>query len=195
MTAPTNAPVVSSISLSGPAYLIGQTTNEYQPLKINTWSVAIPSVLLGNEARVGFAAFSTDAVHVYTAPASAALGLLQLVGVFTNQYYQEGNPGSLYYTTTMGSNFQAPVLCEGSIYAYNSGPIDPVLFLQGGPTSVLKAVATSTDPNYPVGSFFQGADPSLVVGVDVSSFMRPRTIGTVTSNVGSGFLLDVLKAA
>lgn len=207
MTAPTNAPVVSSIPYFGPAYLLGQSNDEYQPLKVSSWNVIIPNPLIGNEAKAGFAAFTVDGVNVTCGTAGALLP--NLVGIFQNQYYQEGDVGSLTYNATFGNNFQAPILAQGAIYAFNSTAINVATALTAGATTALQVVLATTNATlFPVGSFFQGTAPGAVTAqLDVSLHIRPRltpsgglpgsAAGNPPSNLGvipagAGFLADVL---
>ena len=183
MTAPTNNPVVSSIGLSGPTYLLGEVTNQYQPVKLSTWNVVIPSSLLGNEAAAGYAAFTTDNVTVTRG--STGLTLKNLVGVFENQYFNEWSVGSLTGTDTLGNYFTVSVCSIGSISVYNGTAIS--LSVASG----LSVALVSTNSAVTVGSFYQGS-PTYVTGLDVSAVFRPRT---AQSTVGAGFLVDILQIA
>ena len=186
MTAPTNQPVVSSIPYFGPSFILGQTTNDYQPLKVGSWNVVIPSVLIGNEAKVGYAAFTLDNVTVNCGDATGNQGIPNLVGVFLNYFYQEGDVGSLTYNATFGNNFQVPVLGTGSVYAYNSGPISATV---ADGIHIVKSVS-STAYNSLLGSFYQSANTPTGVstGLDVSAYFRVRS---AQATAGAGFLLEI----
>ena len=186
MVAPNNAPVVTSVPLTGPAFLLGEVTNQYQPTKLSTWAVVIPGSLLGNEVQAGFAAFTADNVTV--TKGASGYTLPNFLGFVENQYFQEGDPGSNPYTETWGSKFAVSVCEIGSIYVYNSTAISASV------SSGLKVVLTVTGGTTPaailVGSIIQGADPSGATTLDISTVCRVRTAQTT---VGGGVLLDVLK--
>jgi hypothetical protein len=207
MTAPTNNPVVSSIPYVGPLLLLGQTTNEYQPSVIRTWNVIIPTPLIGNEAQVGYAAFTADGITVNRGIGTSAT-LTQFVGVFANQYFQEGDVGSLTYNTTFGNTFTVPVVSQGSVFCYNGSAISASYYATAGSVNPLSVALVSTSATCPVGAFFQGTAPSgVTVSLDVSSVCRPTNQaysfypssgygqgapGSQTV-VGAGFLIDILK--
>ena len=187
MVAPTNNPVVSSIPLVGPSFLLGEVTNQYQPVKLSTWSVVIPGTLLGNEAQAGYAAFTADGVTVTRG--ASGYTLANFVGFFENQYFNEWDPGSLTGTDTLGNNFTTTVCSIGSIYVYNSTAIAATV------SSGLKVVLTITTGTTPaaiqVGSIIQGADPAGSSTLDISSVCKVRSTQTV---VGGGVLLAVLQS-
>lgn len=188
MTVPTNAPVVSSVPLTGAAFLLGETTNQFQPLKLSTWNVVIPGSLVGNEVIAGYACFTADGVTVTRG--ASGYTLPNFVGFAENQYFNEYDPGSLTGADTLGNKFQISVCSIGSIYVYNSTAIAATI------SSGLKIVLTITTGTTPaaiqVGSIIQGSDPAGSTTLDVSSVCKVRTAQTV---VGGGVLIDILKSA
>lgn len=186
MVAPNNAPVVTSVPLTGPNYLLGEVTNQYQPTKLRTWKVVIPGSLLGNEAQAGYAAFTADGSTV--TKGASGYTLPNFLGFFENQYFQEGDPATNPYTETFGSNFLVSVCEIGSIYVYNSTAISASV------SSGLKVVLTVTTGTTPaaiiVGAIIQGSDPSGATTLDISTVCRVRFAQTT---VGGGVLVDVLK--
>lgn len=187
MTAPTNAAVVSTVPLYGPSYLLGEVTNQYQPVKLTTWDVVIPSVLLGNEAIAGYAAFTADGSTVTRG--ASGYTLANFVGFFENQYFNEWNVGSLTGQDTLGNYFTTSICSIGSIYVYNSTAISAAI------SSGLKVVLTVTSGTTPaailVGAIIQGSDPAGSTTLDISSVCKVRTAQTV---VGGGVLIDVLQS-
>jgi hypothetical protein len=186
MVAPTNQPVVSSVPLYGPNFLIGQTTNLYQPIKSETWNVVIPNPLIGNEAQAGFAAFTADNVTVTRGVSGNTLA--NFVGFFEQQYFNEWDVGSLTGQDTLGNAFTTAVLSMGSIYVYNSTAISEAI--SSGLKVVLSITTGTTPAAILVGAIIQGADPAGSTTLDISTVCRVRTAQTV---VGAGVLLDIIK--
>lgn len=183
MPAPTNSPVVSSVPLYGPNYVMGEVTNQYQPTRVDSMQVVIPNSLLGNEAIAGYAAFTVDGVTVTRGVTS--LTLTNFCGFFADYSFWEGNAGTNPYVETMGGTFLAPVCGIGSIYVYNSSAISPVV------ASGLKVVLVTTDAvNFPVGSVFQGSPGAVTGSLDISSQCFVKTAQTV---VGAGVLLELVQ--
>lgn len=184
MVAPTNAPVVSSVPLFGPSFLLGQVTNLYQPTKLATWNVVIPSSLLGNEAQAGYAAFTSDGVTVTRGFSGAALA--NFVGFFENQYFNEWNVGSLSGSDTLGNYFTTTVCSQGSIYVYNSTAMVETVASGLGVITVYSGSAA----NVFVGAVVQGTVTNATI-LDISSVAKVRS---TQPTVGGGVLIDVLTS-
>jgi hypothetical protein len=185
MTAPTNQPVVSSVPLYGPAFILGEVTNQYQPTTLTTWPVVIPSPLVGNEAIAGYAAFTQDGV---TANRGVQLeSLINFLGFFENQYFNEWDVGSLTGSDTLGNNFTVSVCSVGSIYVYNASPMSPV---PGGVNVISSITVGTTPPGITVGMVFQGAPIPGVNWVDISSVCRVKFAQAV---IGGGVLVSLLN--
>lgn len=186
MPAPTNNPVISSIPLAGPSFLLGEVTNQYQPTKIGSWNVVIPTVLLGNEAVAGYAAFTSDGVTATRGVSGYSTA--NFLGFFANYNFWEGDVGTNPYTETLGGQFQAPVCNIGSIYVYNSTAISSAV---GAGLNVVLAVSSGVTPAaILVGSVVQGSPLSSTV-LNVSSLVRARSAQTV---VGAGVLVDLVQS-
>ena len=188
MVAPTNNPVVSSVPLYGPSYLLGETTNQFQPLKSSTWNVVIPSPLLGTEVIAGYACFTTDGASVLNS--GSGFTLANLVGFAENQYFNEWDVGSLTGSDTLGDYFTISVCEIGTIYVYNSTAI--VTTISSGAKIVLTVTGGTTPAAIKLGSLIQGSDPAGSTTLDVSTVVKIRT---ANSTGGGGVLVDILKSA
>lgn len=185
MVAPSNSPVVTSVPLTGPSYLLGEVSNVFQPLKDTTYFASIPGSLVGNEVKAGFACFTTDQINVTRGTSGSTLA--QFVGFAELMSFNEYDPGSLTGALTLGDKFSVPVLQIGSIYVYNSTAI--VTTVASG-LKVVTSITTGTTPStILVGAVIQGADPSGSTTVDISTVAKVRT---ANSTVGLGVLIDIL---
>lgn len=189
MPAPNSSAVVTSVPLYGPNFVLGQVTNQYQPVKVSTWDAVIPSPTIGTEPIAGYAAFTTDNVTVTRGSSgnTSSLALKNLVGFFANYNVWEGDVGTNPYTETLGGQFTVPVCEIGSVYVYNSNAIS--LSVSSG-LYVVTAVSSGVTPaGTIVGSVVQSSPMSATL-LDISSVARVRTAQTV---VGGGCLIDILK--
>lgn len=187
MPAPTNSPVVTSVPLSGLQFLLGEVTNQYQPTRVSSWQVVIPTSALGNEAVAGFAAFTVDGVTV-TRGSTVTVTPEFFVGFFADYSFWEGNVGSNPYTETMGGQFLAPVCGMGSIYVYNSTAISPAI---ASGLLVVTSITTGTTPaGILVGSVIQGATPAGATVCDISNQCFVRF---AQPTVGAGVLVEMVQ--
>lgn len=188
MPAPTNSPVITSVPLFGPNFVIGEVTNQFQPVRVSSQPIVIPTPLLGNEAIAGYAAFQTDITN--TTRGFSGATIKNLVGIFANYQLWEGDVGTNPYTETMGGQNLVPVCNIGSIYAYNSSAIATTV--SSGLNVVLSITSGTTPAAVTVGSFYQGSTPAGATLLDVSSVCKVRTAQTTP---GGGFLVDILQPA
>jgi hypothetical protein len=184
MPSPTNSPLISSVPLKGASFILGEVTNQYQPTKVSTYNVVIPGVLVGNEAKAGYSAFTVDGLSVTRG--STGLTAANFVGFFASYNYAEGDAGSNPYSVTQGDNFTVPVCQAGSVYVHNCTVVSSSV------ASGLKVVLVSSNQvTYPVGSVFQGTDPVPVTSsLDISSAVK---VIAPSSVVGAGVLVSVLQ--
>lgn len=179
MVAASNSAVVTSVPYFGPAAYLGMTADYgammYEP---GYYSVVIPEVLLGNEWKPGFAAFSRDGV---TVDRGVSTDLPQnFFGFFANITSQEGTPGSNPYTTDFSRQFQVPVVATGTIFVYNSTPISTDVQTINIVTSVTDG---TTPPDILVGALIQGGTPA---GATVVTITTRALILSANSTVGGG---------
>lgn len=175
MVAPSTSALWATVPYSGPSAVLGDVVDRGSPTYISgQCPVVIPDVLVGNEWKVGFAAFKDDnetfnrGVSTYT--------LANFWGFFENIESQEGNPGTNPWQATFGGTLLVPVARSASIYVYNSTAISAAI---SSGLSVVTSVTTGTTPAaILVGAVIQGATPAGATVVDVSSKCSVLTANT-----------------
>ena len=166
MVAASNSAVVTSVPYFGPSAYLGMTADYgamiWEP---GYYSVVIPEVLLGNEWKPGYAAFSRDGK---TVDRGVSTDIPQnFFGFFANITSQEGIPGSNPYTTDFSRQFLVPVVATGAIYVYNATPMTTEV---GVGVNIISSVTVGVTPDqYEVGSVFQGAVPAGATAVVIST--------------------------
>jgi hypothetical protein len=164
----------------GPCAILGQVIDRGASSYIPTYQVVIPDVLVGNEWKPGYAAFSSDGVLVNRGVSTSSP--VNFLGFFSNIYSQEAEASGNPFYTIFGDKFLVPVVFEGTIFVYNATAVNRQV---GNGVRIVTSVDTLlvTDPNWQCGAVFQGTPP---VGVTYTEIQTRARIMSESTTPGSG---------